>query len=148
VDLGQSTSIGTLVFYEWYNPSPSDGCFSPLGGGICLDTIIIEVSNTGSPDWTLVFNWGDNDFNNNGANIQSYHWTQYNPWAEADNEIIPAVELYSLIPYPGAVNYGILIPVDGIYRYVRFTAPPWCGDYTQVDAIEILEEVITATPAP
>jgi len=139
VDLGVSTYIGTLVFYEWYNPDPGDGCISPLGGGICLDTIFIEVSITGDTDWTLIFYWGDNDFNNNGANIQSYHWTQYTPWIESDNETIPAIELYSQIPYPGAVNYGILIPVGGNYRYVRFTAPPGCDDFSQVDAIEILE---------
>jgi hypothetical protein len=119
VDIGAPTWIGTLVYYEYFNPG---GC----GGGICMDWVYTELSESADGPWTLVYYWGDTDGGNNG-NILPYHFPG---GSEADNETIPAAELYN--------NSGILIPVGSTYRYVRFTAPVPCGDPAQIDAIDIL----------
>jgi hypothetical protein len=119
VDLSAPTWIGTLVFYEFYNPG---GC----GGGVCLDWIYIDLSEASSGPWTQVFYWGDSNGSNNG-NVLPYHFAS---GVELDNEIIPVSELLD--------NSGMLIPVGGTYRYVRLTAPSPCGDPAQVDGIDIL----------
>jgi hypothetical protein len=117
VDLGQQTWVGTLVFYEYFNPF---GC----GGGICLDWISIDVSPADTGPWTQVFYWGDTDDSNNGS-VPPSHFPP-----EDDNEFVLPFELYNIT--------GILIDVGDTHRYVRFTAPNPCGDPAQIDAIEIL----------
>ncbi len=119
VDLGDQTWIDTLIFYEFYNPW---GC----GGGVCLDWILIDLSQSTSGPWTQYFYWGDSDGGNNG-NVQLYHFPG---GVEPDNESIPPAELYGLS--------GILVDVGGTYRYVRLRAPSPCGDPAQVDAIDTL----------
>jgi hypothetical protein len=118
IDLGAPTAIGTLVYYEHYNPT---NC----GGGICLDWVIIELSLSADGPWTPYFYWGDGSGSNNG-DILPYHFAS----GELDNEHVPATELYNL--------YGIRILVGGTYRYVRVSAPMGCDDPAQVDAIDIL----------
>ncbi len=119
VDLGAPTYVGTLVYYEYLNPA---GC----GGGVCMDSVIIDLGNSGLGPWDPYFYWGDSNGSNNG-NIQPYHFSS---GVELDNEIIPLAELYN--------TEGILIPVGSTYRYVRISAPPGCGDETQIDAIDVL----------
>ena len=119
VDLGMPVSISTLIFYEFLNPV---GC----SNGVCLDWIMIDLSDNLAGPWTQVFSWGDSQGANNG-NVQPYH---YAAGAEADNEIIPPAELYGMS--------GILVPAGGTYRYVRLAAPLPCGDPAQVDAIDYL----------
>ncbi len=120
IDLGVETYIGTLVYYEYYNP---DDC----SGGICLDWVYVDLTNdVDNGPWTLAFYWGDTDSSNNGTNILPYH---YDPIGEADNEVIPAGELH--------LDSGIFIPVGGAFRYIRFNAPNPCYDTSQVDSIEI-----------
>jgi hypothetical protein len=112
------TWIGTLVFYESFNPPVCDG-------GVCLDWIYMELANSVDGPWDLYFYWGDTVDTNNGLILPSH----FPP--EDDNETIPPSELYP--PY-----YGILIPIGSTYRYVRFTAPDPCFDEAQVDAIDII----------
>lgn len=119
VDIGAPTLIGSLVYYEYFNPV---GC----GWGICMDWVYTELSESADGPWTLYYYWGDTDGSNNG-NILPVHFPG---GVETDNETIPAVELYN--------DSGILIPVGSTYRYVRFTAPVPCGDPAQIDAIDIL----------
>ena len=118
LDLGTLNQIDALIYYEFYNPG---GC----GGGICLDWVIIELGETYEGPWTEIFNWGDTDAGNNG-DVRPYHYSIQ----EFDNEAIPLTEL--------SYGHGILIPVDGIYRYVQIYAPDPCGDPAQIDAIDIL----------
>jgi hypothetical protein len=106
-----------LVYYEREDPS------NP--GYIALDWVIVSLGPTASGPWTLIFYWGDGNNGNNGS-IQPYHYLT----GEADNELIPFGELY--------LNFGILNGVGGTYRYVLISAPPGCGDASEVDAIEVL----------
>lgn len=119
VDLGAQVWIDTLILYEFYNPG---GC----GGGICLDWIYVDLSDSADGPWTQYFYWGDTNGGNNG-NVEAYHFPG---GVEQDNEIIPPAELLN--------NSGILIGVGGAYRYVRLTAPNPCGDPAQVDSIDYL----------
>jgi hypothetical protein len=118
VDLGAQIWIDDLIFYEYLNPGGCDG-------GICLDWVVIEVSNIYTGPWTEVFYWGDtNDFNN--GSVEAYHYAV----TEVDNEVIHTSELYN--------GRGILVPLNGAYRYVRFYAPVPCGDPAQIDSIDTL----------
>jgi hypothetical protein len=95
------------------------------------------LSETNEDPWTVVpiFYWGDTDGANNGT-ILPYHFPP-----EADNAGIPASELYNGgLPYPT----GIIVPIGGIYRYIRIGAPAGCQDSAQIDSIEIW----TPTPIP
>jgi hypothetical protein len=123
VDLGELSWIETLIFYEYLNPAVCVD--SAMETGICLDWIVIELGEYAEGPWSGVFYWGDSADGNNG-NIPPYHYTTQ----EMDNEVIPQSELHN--------GSGILVPVDGIYRFVRFYAPSPCDDPAQIDAIEII----------
>jgi hypothetical protein len=118
LDLDEPTWIETLVFYEFFNP---DFC----GGGICLDWVIIEVSDSDEGPWAEVFYWGDSVDGNNG-DVLPYHYAVQ----EVDNENIHQDELYN--------GHGIQVPVNDTYRFVRVFAPEPCYDPAQIDAIDIL----------
>jgi hypothetical protein len=118
LDLGQQTWIGTLVFYEHLNIVECEG-------GICLDWIVISLSYSVNGPWNMVFYWGDDVDANNGS-ILPYHYAT----GERNNEIIHPNELHN--------TFGILIPVNGTYRYVLFDSPTPCPEVAQVDAIDIL----------
>ena len=135
IDLGSPAPyIGTLIFYEFRNPIPS-ACH----GGVCLDQVVIDVSNSNGPQTTLwslrIFYWGDADAANNGSIPLRY----YPP--EAHNAAIAGADLYN--------NQGIQIHVDGVYQYIS-VAPPLenCSDPAQVDSIEIWPATMTPTPPP
>jgi hypothetical protein len=123
-----------FVFYEL-----------PMGPGIDLDQIIIEISSDGLPgSWRPVFFWGDTvaDTNTNVDNVNIPNLASACP-TEMDNCPIASGDLYN--------NTGIRIDVDNSplspglpqvnYYWIRFTEPnlPMSdGDDTHVDAIEIL----------
>ncbi len=119
LDLGQQTWIGTLAFYEYLNIVQCEL-------GICLDWIVISLSNSADGPWNEVFYWGDDVSGNNG-DIDPVHFPG---GVELNNEILHPDELYN--------GHGILIPVGGTYRYARFYSPYPCDEVAQVDAIEIL----------
>lgn len=133
LDLGASTQIGTLIFYEFINEV---GC----SGGICLDWVIIDLSNANPDPWPTpwprrIFYWGDEVGTNNGSIPPTY----FPP--EMSNQAILPVDLYH--------SWGIQIHVDGIYRYIRVAAPSLedgCRDPAQIDSIEIWEATMTPTP--
>jgi hypothetical protein len=130
LDLGGPTQIGTLIFYEFLNPT---GC----NGGICLDWVIIDLSDAEPHPWPTpwprrIFYWGDSDSTNNGSVPPTY----FPP--ELPNAAIPPADLYN--------GWGIQIHVNGVYRYVRIAAPPGCSDPAQIDSIEIWAATMTPTP--
>jgi len=106
------------VFYEHLNTIECED-------GICLDWIVISLSASADGPWNMVFYWGDTVDGNNGS-ILPYHYAT----GEANNEIIHPDELYNV--------FGILIPVNGTYRYVNFYSPDPCDEVAQVDAIDFL----------
>lgn len=119
-----------FVFYEL-----------PMGPGINLDQVIIEISSDGS-NWFPVFYWGDNspDTNTNVDNVNIPNIAAACP-TEVDNCPIDSADLYN--------NTGITIDVDnsplspglpqGNYYWIRFTEPGLGStDGTTVDAIEML----------
>jgi uncharacterized repeat protein (TIGR01451 family) len=121
-----------FVFYEL-----------PMGPGINLDQVIIEISAEGS-NWYRVFFWGDTiaDTNTNVDNVNIPNIASACP-TETDNCPIASGDLYN--------NTGIRIDVDnsplspglpqGNYYWIRFTEPnlPTSdNDDAHVDAIEIL----------
>jgi hypothetical protein len=132
IDLGAPTQIGTLIFYEYRNQNPV-GC----ANGICLNWVMIDLSDTGEPwptPWPRrVFFWGDNKGTNNGSLPPSYFPTTI----ETSNLVIPSTDLYN--------GHGIQIHVDGVYRYI-YVAPPSCSNYAQLDSIEIWSATITPRP--
>jgi hypothetical protein len=131
IDLGAPTQIGTLIFYEFINEM---GCH----GGICLDWVILDLGNAPAEPWSRrVFYWGDANSDNNGSLPSTY----YPP--EISNQAIYPADLYH--------NWGIQIHVDGVYRYLRVSAPSTtegCSDPAQVDSIEIWTATLTPTPSP
>jgi hypothetical protein len=119
-----------FVFYEL-----------PMGPGINLDQIIIEIS-TDENIWHRVFYWGDTiaDTNTNVDNVNIPNIASACP-TEMDNCPIASGNLYN--------NTGIRIDVDnsplspglpqGNYFWIRFSEPGITpDDGTHVDAIEIL----------
>jgi uncharacterized repeat protein (TIGR01451 family) len=121
-----------FVFYEL-----------PMGPGINLDQIIIEISSDGN-FWYRVFYWGDTiaDTNTNVDNVNIPNIASACP-TEVDNCQISSGDLYN--------NSGIRIDVDnsplspglpqGNYYWIRFTEPnlPTSdNDSAHVDAMEIL----------
>jgi hypothetical protein len=134
LDIGMPTQIGTLIFYEFRNEV---GCLD----GICLDFVIIDLSNTNDPwptPWPRrIFYWGDTLGTNNGSIPPSY----YPP--EISNIAIPPADLFN--------GWGIQIHVDGVYRYIRVAAPSsadGCSDPAQIDSIDIWAATMTPTPPP
>lgn len=133
LDLRAPTQIGTLIFYEFFNEV---GC----SGGICLDWVIIDLSNANPDPWPTpwpvrIFYWGDTNGLNNGSIPPSY----FPP--ELSNAVILPQDLYN--------SRGIQIHVDGIYRYIRVAAPSFadgCSDPAQIDSIEIWAATLTPTP--
>jgi hypothetical protein len=125
IDLGQPTQIGTLVFYEAFSPA----CATAQGGGICLDWVYIDLSASGTGPWINYFNWGDGNTGNNG-DVPPSHYLDAD--GEADNEEIPS----SVLNYPPS-GIGIAVGTN-TYRYIRFSAPPGCGDPAQIDSIDII----------
>ena len=127
--LANSDTAADFVFYEL-----------PVGPGINLDQVIIEISADGS-NWYRVFYWGDTtaDTNTNVDNVNIPNIASACP-TETDNCPIASGDLYN--------NTGVLIDVDygplslvppGGYRWIRFTEPGLGStDGAQVDAIEIL----------
>ena len=119
-----------FVFYEL-----------PMGPGINLDQIIIEISSNGTT-WLPVFYWGNTiaDTNTNVDNVNIPNIAVACP-TEVDNCPIDSADLYN--------NTGITIDVDnsplsapipqGNYYWIRFTEPGLGStDGTHVDAIQIL----------
>jgi hypothetical protein len=131
IDLGAPTQIGTLIFYEFINEM---GCH----GGICLDWVVLDLGNAPAEPWSRrIFYWGDTNNDNNGSLPSTY----YPP--EISNQAIYPANLYH--------NWGIQIHVDGVYRYLRVSAPSTaegCSDPAQVDSIEIWTATLTPTPTP
>lgn len=128
VDLGRSTSDGTLIFYEILTSPPT------VPDSISLDWITLAVNDTGVDPWNQVFYWGDTDTTNNGSIPLSY---AIDADGEADNEIIPTSVLYGSLPYPTGIMITIP-PAFQPYRYVLISAPLSCGDPAEVDSIETL----------
>jgi hypothetical protein len=137
IDLGAPTQIGTLIFYEFLNPEVCyyNSCYQVCKGGICLNWVIIDLSETGdswsSPGTQRSFYWGDSEVTNNGNIPATYFPT------ERSGVEIPPADLYN--------GHGIQIHVDGVYRYIR-VAPPTCSNYAQLDSIEIWAATMTPRP--
>jgi hypothetical protein len=119
-----------FVFYEL-----------PMGPGIDLDQVIIEISADGNI-WYQVFYWGDGVADTN-TNVDFVNIISDICPAETDNCEIPSARLYN--------NTGVTIDVDnsplspdlplGNYYWIRFiepNLPTSDGDDAHVDAIEIL----------
>lgn len=121
IDLGKLTRIQTLIFYEVEQPNDCKG-------GICLEWVIIELSEFYNRGYTRYFYWGDyNPFNN--GDIDPSHLDSSKDPPEIDGEPIPNGELVQ--------DQGIQISIGGrYYRYVRLIAPNPCGDPAQVDAVD------------
>ena len=131
-----------LIFYE-----------SEIGpGSIRLDHIIIGVSNNTDGSYYEVFNWGDNNRDEN-TNVDYQDLppdtspTCTEP--ECDNRDIPVTELYTDTTPDPDIRTGILIDVDkapgkppeGDYGYVVIISPATGDlDNAQVDAV-VVEEV-------
>ncbi len=142
IDLGSDVFLGTLVFYEAQN-----GVLVPPQ--IALDWIAITVgkaiNGTDISRSTVVFWWGDVSVANNGSIYPSHYPPPLH--AELNNETIYMSELYQSLG--GGPQTGILIPVNGSYRYIWLVATyaPGC-EAAQIDAIEFLSGIVTLTPTP
>lgn len=126
-----------LVFYEYSFGSPSR---------VELDHIIIGISQNPDGSYYEVFNWGDNNRDQNTnvdyANLPPDPLCPSDP--ECDNRDIPTTSLYG-----SPIQSGILIDVDyntagkppeGSYRYVVIICPLLGSDPAQIDSI-VVEEV-------
>lgn len=124
-----------LIFYEYVFSS----------GHIMLDDIIIGISKNPDGSYYEVFEWGDDDRDQN-TNVD-YTKLPVDPACasglECDNRDIPTTVLYGTPPYQS----GILIDVDyntdgkppeGSYQYLVILAPP-SSDASQVDAVVVAE---------
>ena len=111
--------------YEFFSPT----CAAAQGGGICLDWIFIDLSDSAAGPWTNYFYWGDGSNGNNGNILPLYY---LDGDGEADNEEIPSTDLN---PPPSGI--GISVGTN-IYRYIRVSAPPACGDPAQIDSFQII----------
>ena len=138
---GTPDGMYDLIFYE-----------SEVGpGSIYLDHIIIGISKVDDGSYYEVFNWSDNDRDENtnvDFNTLPPDTSPSCTEPECDNRVIPTTELHTDTTNP-SISTGILIDVDnapgkppeGDYRYVVIISPP-SGDFddAQVDAI-VVEEV-------
>jgi hypothetical protein len=128
-----------LVFYERENGNSNQ---------VLLDLVIIQIGQSSTGEWFVVFNWGD-DVPDGNTNIDSLTID-----GEDDNEIIlmevdpptPTPQLYGTPD----LNTGITIDVDakvstpGAYDQIMIGAPTDANDPAEVDAIEVLP---TETPS-
>jgi len=130
IDLGAPTQIGTLIFYEYRNQNPV-GC----ANGICLNWVMIDLSDSGDPWPRRVFYWGDDKTTNNGSIPPTYF--PMAPTPETSNLVILPADLYN--------GHGIQIHVDGVYRYI-YIAPPSCSAWAQLDSVEIWAATMTPRP--
>jgi hypothetical protein len=132
-----------LIFYE-----------SEIGpGSIYLDQIIIGISQVDDGSYYEVFNWGDNNRDENtnvDFNTLPPDTSPACTEPECDNREIPVTELHTdTTAPPPDVDTGILIDVDnapgkppeGDYGFVVIIAPAsGAPDAAQVDAV-VVEEV-------
>jgi hypothetical protein len=134
---GITNGAGTdydFVFFEF-----------PMGAGIQMDWVVVEISQDGSTNWCEVFDWGNQnppepsprDLDTN-TNIEPPYGSDGN--GESDNDVIPSSVLW---PRPDGQqpNTGIAIDISvcpaGSYRYIRFSClnSGSGSDGAQVDAI-------------
>lgn len=148
IDLGgnpvvvSSTPDGNydLVFYEFVVGTAPDTY-------ILLDDIIIGISKNPDGSYYEVFNWGDNERDENSNVDYTNPKLGADPACpsglECDNREVPTSVLYGTPPYQS----GILIDVDyntdgkppeGSYQYLVILAPS-SVDSSQVDAIVVAE---------
>lgn len=119
--IGDGTYMPDMVYYEMF-----------AGGGIYMDCIIIEISESYDGPWSSVLDWCDTIVAGVDANT-SLGSPVYLP--EVDNAYINPGDLYGVPPT------GVMIDIDslgltGAYRYVRLSAPPTGADAgADVDAI-------------
>lgn len=108
---------------------------SPLGNGIFLDWVIVEISD--GNNWYTVFYWGDStEIADTNTNMDFNILPNPQTPPEPDERDIPTASLYN--------GTGIAIDVDAIvppghYSYIRFRAPVGDNDnQMEIDALEIL----------
>lgn len=123
--IGDGTNTPDMVYYEM-----------AAAGGIYMDCITIEISESYDGPWSIVLDWCDTLVAGVDANTSLgglLGGPVYLP--EADNTYIDPGDLYGVPPT------GVMIDIDslgltGAYRYVRLSAPPTGADAgADVDAI-------------
>lgn len=130
IDMGNNLIIGDgtytpdMVFYEM-----------AAAGGIYMDCITIQISESYDGPWFVVLDWCDTIVTGTDANTSLGGLLGGPIYAEVDNEYINPGDLYGTPPT------GVMIDIDslgltGAYRYVRLSAPPTGADAgADVDAI-------------
>jgi hypothetical protein len=122
IDLGFDTFIRYIIYYEFLAVPDLSACGGNSGdSGFCMDWVFLDLEHSGGARWNSVFNWGDTEAGNNGSL----------------GDIAPEPDNYPVVGYA-----GIVIPVNGTYRYL-YIGTNDCpgnggeGDPAQVFSIEV-----------
>ena len=111
ITIDGNTSDYEIIFYEW----------EQAGNVIDMDQVIISIGD--GTNWYVVYNWGDNFPDPNASPPGST--------SEPDNFPISTSLLYGS-PYQTGIlidaDGGIGAPPNGVYQFIRVTAPPPPGD--------------------